>query len=414
MTDTPNSGPNLDRGLPTLSVGDGFSICVLLVLLSVFFQKIALPGSNGILPVSFLGLAGISAAGILLGQLRVSVPTLACYLLFLFLASLSFAISTSGELSVASLGFFMVVQFPLMLRLRPGSFNYSRLLDYFNDLMVVLAIFGIVQFFLQFAIGQRAAFFLDTYSPAMFYLDNFNRLNELYYGAGYLKSNGFFMAEPSFLVQYLALGLVLEITGRARARRLAIYVAGIFVTFSGTGLMMLGAVLPWLLVRQSGFASLLYLILGIVGVMAAAEVAGYNLIADRATEFSQPGTSGYARFVSPFIYIGEWIFDDPVTLLLGRGPGSVNEYLDLLSYEAFDPSWAKIIYEYGLLGTAAYLLFFITAIRTCQPRVLVAPLIITYFVLGGYISNAFIVSLLAVFLSWTAEQREEGEEQPSS
>ena len=75
------------------------------------------------------------------------------------------------------------------------------------------------------------------------------------------------------------------------------------------------------------------------------------------------------------------------------------EYFPLRRYEAFDPTWSKIFYEYGTLGTALYLAFFAAAVsRGWRP--LIWPLTITFFLLGGYLATPFIVSLVAGLLAW--------------
>jgi hypothetical protein len=61
----------------------------------------------------------------------------------------------------------------------------------------------------------------------------------------------------------------------------------------------------------------------------------------------------------------EWlqsvVFANDYTLLTGRGPGKVQEQFHYLSHNAFDTTWGKIVYEYGLVGSLIYALSFYVA-----------------------------------------------------
>lgn len=382
----------------------GFSYVFLLIVLSVFLQKIAIPGSNGSLPVSLLGLTGASVLGLMTGHLRISTLAFSAYLAFLVIILASYVTSSSPSVSVGSLALLAMVQFPLVLRLAPDTLDYRRLLDLANASFLLVALCGIVQFVGQFVVGTSLTYALDLHLPSALFLENFNRLNPLFYGSNYLKSNGFFLAEPSFFSQYVAIGVIIELMTRRRLSWLLVYALALVFSFSGTGFIMLGVFLPTYVLRRGGPVLLAAILAALVALIAGANAVGLDFFVDRATEFTRQGTSGHARFVSPFLYLGDIVFSDPATMLIGRGPGTITEFFKIFSYEAFDPTWAKIVYEYGLLGTAAYVAFLLAALRAVQPRFLTVPLVVLYGVLGGYAQNAFIVSLLAVFLSWTALQ----------
>ena len=63
--------------------------------------------------------------------------------------------------------------------------------------MIIVAILGIMQFSLQLAgLG-----FIDPIQniPAQLLLSDYNTQNPLYFGSPYIKANGMFLLEPSFL-----------------------------------------------------------------------------------------------------------------------------------------------------------------------------------------------------------------------
>ena len=213
---------------------------------------------------------------------------------------------------------------------------------------------GIAQSIAQFLIGPALPFSLDLFLPGSLSLEGFNQLIPLSYGASVYKSNGVFLAEPSFFSQFLAVGVIIEVVRRCRPSRLGLYLVALLCSYSGSGLIMLAVFVPFYLVQRRQFTLLAMGGLCIVVIVLAADSLQLDALVSRAREFSNPGSSGYARFISPFVYIRDHLFADPVTLLLGRGPGTVTEHFESYYYTPFDPTWAKLIYEFGVLGCAAY------------------------------------------------------------
>jgi hypothetical protein len=97
------------------------------------------------------------------------------------------------------------------------------------------------------------------------------------------------------------------------------------------------------------------------------------------------------------------VFATDLTFCLGRGPGTVQEQFRLLSFSAFDPTWGKIIYEYGLLGAAVYFRLFYVAVWR-GPRCLRFAVGYTYLFLGGYLLNPSILMQLAALVVWLGKE----------
>ena len=105
------------------------------------------------------------------------------------------------------------------------------------------------------------------------------------------------------------------------------------------------------------------------------------------------------------------VFANDLTFFLGRGPGTVQEQFRLLSFNAFDPTWGKVIYEYGLLGALVYFRFFYVAF--CRgPRGLRFAVGYTYLFLGGYLLNPSVLMQLAALVVWLGKTR--GRKRPAS
>jgi hypothetical protein len=77
----------------------------------------------------------------------------------------------------------------------------------------------------------------------------------------------------------------------------------------------------------------------------------------------------------------------------------VQEQFRLLSFNAFDPTWGKVVYEYGLLGALVYFRFFYVAF--CRgPRGLRFAVGYTYLFLGGYLLNPSVLMQVAALVVW--------------
>jgi len=122
----------------------------------------------------------------------------------------------------------------------------------------------------------------------------------------------------------------------------------------------------------------------------------------RVSEFSDVQSSGWARFLSMFSVLQNVVSANDLTFFLGRGPGTVQEQFHQFSFNAFDPTWGKVIYEYGLLGSLVYFRFFYVAF--CKgPKGLRFAVGYTYFFLGGYLLNPSVLMLLAALVVWAGK-----------
>ncbi|WP_175361165.1 hypothetical protein [Bradyrhizobium sp. STM 3843] len=382
-----------------LAVRSGFAVCALTLVSAVFLQKIALPGTGGLYPLNLFVFPAVTIAAFLAGVLEINTIALVWYALFVSLGALSTALSPSPHVSALSLGFFVVAQFPLVFRNASSENFQRRMMSFLSTVGCVCALIGVLQFVGQFVVGPDVAFFLDKHLPENVTVAGYNSLIPLYWSSPVYKSNGVFFLEPSFFCQFLAVALVAELVLGSTALRLVILTAGLLCSYSGTGLTMLALFLPFYFLRHGHsrlfvFAALLGLVLIMFG-----DALSLDAFTRRISEFSDVQSSGWARFLSMFRVLQEVVFANDLTFFLGRGPGTVQEQFRLLSFYAFDPTWGKVIYEYGLLGALAYFRFFYVAF--CRgPRGLRFALGYTYLFLGGYLLNPSILMQLAALVVW--------------
>jgi hypothetical protein len=382
----------------------GFATCASVLLAAVFLQKLALPGTDGRFPLNLAVFPTIVIAAFALRVLELDFRALACYVLFLFAAALSFVSSSSPRVSALSLGFLLAVQFPLAFKFSDAGPCYRRLLHLLSMIGCLCAVLGVLQFAAQFVVGSRLAFFLDTGLPDSVMLKGYDSLIPLFWTSPVYKSNGIFFLEPSLFCQFLALAIVAELLVGARVLRLLILGAGLFTSYSGTGLTMLALFVPAHFLRRGFVRNESVKVLLVIGIACAALIyfgrsVSFDAFTSRLDEFNDVHSSGWGRFVSMFVVLPEVLFVDGLTFLIGRGPGTVTEYFDKFPFGAFDPTWGKLVYEYGLIGASIYGAFFYFAF--CKgARGLRFAMGYTYFFLGGYLLNASLVMQVASLVAW--------------
>jgi hypothetical protein len=388
----------------------GFATCAGVLLAAVFLQKIALPGTDGRFPLNLAIFPMATVAAFALRALELNSRALAFYVLFLLAGAASFVSSSSPQLSALSLGFLLTVQFPLVFKLASPEPSYRRLLHSLSTLGCQCAILGTLQFAVQFIVGSRLAFFLDTSLPDSMTLKGYNSMIPLFWSSPVYKSNGIFFLEPSFFSQFLALATVAELLLGRRILRLLILGAGLFTSYSGTGLAVLAVFVPMHFLRRGILRNDSVKVLLFTGLACAAlaylgRSVSLDAFTGRLDEFRDVSSSGWARFVSMFVVLPKVLLANDFTFLVGRGPGTITEYFDQFEFGAFDPTWGKLIYEYGVIGASLYGAFFYFAF--CKgAKGLRFAVGCTYLFMGGYLLNVSVLMLVASLVVWFDGQSE--------
>ncbi len=375
-----------------------------LLAVSLFLQRFGLPlGGKGFDIVGPIGL-GLMAFGLMNGALCFHRIRLITFLVFLALIMLGLVWHASepgafaGPIDLDSLTQFLALtSFATVTFATPvEEAAFFRTVTF---LFMLVAIAGIVQFLLQFA-GIRVFAFTGLLPEKLLFEYGYNLVIPVGV-AGLFKSNGFFLVEPSVFSQIMALSIIIEATAFRRMAYLAAFIAGLMLSFSGTGWIVLGAFVAGSalamgrrgLVIAFGVVFVLAVILGAMAVLAPDIVAS---LSDRLGEFSQPGTSGYLRFVTPFRMMSDVFSLDPGALLLGIGAGRSEQLTLPYAYAVNTP--VKVMVEYGVPALVAYTLLFVLGRKTPVQAALVLPAVVLFMFTGGYQQFApmiFIVLLLS-------------------
>lgn len=363
---------------------------------TVFLTRFALSASGSrtelalVLVVLLLGVALL----VLTGGLRVHVTRAVLFGVTMVAMLLSTGMNIGHQISPTSLLNLLALYFCYIF-VAPGEDTYAWAIRLFRRFMLIIAIVGIIQFFAQFAMHGPMLFTFQGIVPDNLVSHGFNYVIPVSGLNNVNKSNGFFLVEPSSMSQMMTLAIIVELLYFRASWRLAVLGLGLLLSFSGTGLIMFALVVPALLVR-TGRGAIVAIAVPVMILLAA---VGASIHIDQAfnriNEFANPQSSGFARFISPFYLFGDYILPYFTTTLFGMGPGSIEPFFTKTSYTIFDPTWGKLFFEYGLMGTIPFAIFMLYSFFAgARSGWLSLALFIDYLVMGGNLLDARLNALI--------------------
>jgi hypothetical protein len=334
------------------------------LVLVVITQKMALPVGGGIQIAFAMALQYVVfAIFLLMGVLRVHVTRT-----LLLLAFIAFATATHA-LYPGSDGFSPGSIFLLILILAMYSFvvpmdeeNYDRILKTFQIVAACASVMVFVNWGTQ--IVGLGIFNIEDYIPLSFRYINYVYMNKLRWDLHWIKPNGFFFLEVSHLSQFIGMALIIELAKFRRLKFMGLYAVALLSSFGGTGTLLVLSSAPFLIARLPRK----YIVAAALAVPFLLVVAGQIGVLDnftgRVEEFGQEKSSGYNRFVLPAVTAAEALGRDGLGGLLGSGAGSIpagDPTKGGFNGFAWSP-YAKVIYEYGLIGFLIWLPLTVLAI----------------------------------------------------
>jgi len=249
-----------------------------------------------------------------------------------------------------------------------------------NGCFAFIAIMGLLQFIAQF-VGVSIFHFSD-FLPARLLTEQMTGggyNNEIATGFGSsLKSNGFFLAEPSIFSQFMAIAVAIEVLYFRRAVFLSLFVAALFSSVSGTGWLVLAIFIVTVGVSMGtrGILVAAGLLVGIglaVTLWAVLLPDIFDTFIGRSGEIFSVGSSGHIRFVTPFWISKEILDRAPWALLFGVG-SSVSERI-WFPYEGGINTPVKIALENGIPVLFCYVLLISVGHQTLRQRRLIPALL---------------------------------------
>ncbi len=390
--------PNGKTQSRSTSGGQGYTLCVLLILAATLLQKVAVPGTGGALSITTVILPLLAFIAWCRSVLIIDIYAFFGLVAFLTSSSISLYLNGSvNKISLSSVALFTFVQSSLIFRRLPYDTGFIKATSFYRDWMFILSMGGILQYTIQYVVPSSIAFPIDHYLPDELKVTVYNNLNPLFYGSEIIKTNGIFFAEPSFFSQFVGIALIYELATTQRMIRIFVFLTALLCSFSGTGIILVAFFGTYQVLKRLKFEVVvagvaLALIVGVLGSMLQ-----INALTERVNEFSTPNSSGHARFISIFGLLDAVTFTNLTLAFFGTGPGTISSYFLYLPYLVFDPTWGKILFEYGIIGLLCYLYYFFVGIRGRENAVR-GPLVMSFFLLGGYFLDGTILTLVAVLL----------------
>ena len=384
---------------------DALRFTAFLLFCCLVLQRFGVPfGGKAFNVVGPLGLAA-GAYFLARGALAFDRFRLRCFLVLAFLSVIGLAwhaVVPGRQAQAPNLQslaqFLLLTAFATLAFAEPVS--ESRFFRQVTWWFALMAVTGAIQFVLQF-VGVRVFQFTGLLPGFMLFELGYNLVIPLGVGS-LLKSNGFFIIEPSTFSQIMALGLIIEILAFRRPAYLALFIVGMLLSFSGTGWIVVASFIAAAAIGMGwrGIAIALgtVLLLGTLagaGALLAPDIAG--ALQQRMDEVSRPGTSGHRRFVTPFWIMDDTLNETPAVAVIGLGAGVSERLTPTYDYDVNTP--VKIALEFGFPALLAYVLLFVGAKKSPIQRSITVPVLVMYFVAGAYQQFPPVLFLVLLLLS---------------
>ena len=308
---------------------------------------------------------------------------------------------SGSQTDLPALMLVLVLYSAFVVEIPVGQTTLHRVLGVFQRIMMGAAALVFLQHAIQFTIGAAYWPSLKNLVPAELLFPGYNYVQPFDYGSPYIKPNAFFFLEASFVSQFLAIALVIELSVFRRLAVLAFFVAALFACLAGSGLLILAIAAPILALRAPPRLWLAGgVLLAVVGI-AATTLGWTEVTGRRIAEFGKPGSSAYNRYVRPMQQI-EGLVEEPERIVIGHGAGRTP-----LGDQGDDTlPLSKMAYEYGFVATLILLALMIAAIFGGGTNLAIATVLFLFYNLGGGGLSVPVYVLLPAVLAANLKVRE--------
>ena len=275
----------------------------------------------------------------------------------------------SPFVSFNSWALWMVIWLPLVVRLRDRSrLAYLRTLRAVAHVGLGLAALSIA-FIVSQLLGLEYYDWLAHVAPDNLLVHGYLTSYPITYGSPIFKSNGWVALEPSFMSFMIGVCLVAALVTRMSVVKVLVLVAGLLSTVAGSGMAVVAVyVVSLLLVGRIGNLRR-YALPTLLLVGAFTTTIFGQAVSERVLEFGDPRSSTSLRTTEPYVQLWPFWVNDPVSVVIGQGPGSSAEIVrGLAIIGLLVPNTAKVLFDYGLVGgTGLIILMIFTYVRSPEP-----------------------------------------------
>jgi hypothetical protein len=355
---------------------------------TLFLTRFALTVGKSELSLALVVVLVGTALLVMTGAVRLS-PTRAI-LFAIAVATLMLSLMLDGSSSPSYASFVnLVLLYAAWMFIVPDDRQFAWAIRLMRAMLLIIAFCGIAQFFGQVAIKGPTLFTWNTVLPSAVISHGFNYVIPVPGLGGMNKANGFFLLEPSSLSQMMVIGIIIELEFFRASWRLLVLATALALSFSGTGLVLFVAIVPLMLLTRGRGGILLVAVPALIGAGAVFAGPKLMLMLDRVQEFGSDQSSGFARFLSPFYLFHDFLYPHISTTLFGMGPGSIEGFSTKTAYLIHDPTWGKLIFEYGFLGAVPFAIYVVHCFFAGARSIwLASALFINYLLLGGNLVDA--------------------------
>ncbi len=305
-----------------------------------------------------------------------------------------------GSISPVSLSALLILYIGLTVR-PTVRFDVRQGFDVFIFYIRLCAVLGIAQYLAQFVGVRLFSFMLAVPALKPILVEPlFNYQPIVAYGSTVLRSNGFFLVEPSVFSQLLALGVIVEVFVRREWRYLPLYGVAYLFTYAGTGLLSLAVAAVMFLIVAPGRSprilafALFALVLG--GVAAVTFPDQFGQLAGRSDELSYSGSSGYARYMNQFVILDA--VQHETRTLIGFGPGSLERATFFTS--GGTSAALKLYIDYGVFGLLSFSAFLIGTLWRREIAFVSLFVLVNFQLGGGNLLFAPLIVISAILCVW--------------
>ena len=342
-----------------------------LFALTFLLQRISLPGIS--IPVT-VPIAGLWVGLAFLRGLVTIDPRR--FLIWCLAAAVSGAmvmpqliLVASPYVSFNSWALWMVIWLPLVVRLRDRSrVQYLRTLRAIAHACLGLAVLSIA-FIVSQLLGIRYYDWLANVVPHNLLVHDYVITYPIAYGSQIYKSNGWVALEPSFMSFMIAVGLVSALVTRMSVVKVLVLLAGLLSTVAGSGMAIVAVYVVCLLVVGRIGNLRRYALPALLVVGGFTTTVFGQAVSERMLEFGEPRSSTSLRAIEPYVQLLPYWVSDPVSVVIGQGPGSSAEIVrGMAILGLLVPSTAKVLFDYGLVGGIGLIILMIyTYVRSPEP-----------------------------------------------
>ncbi len=382
----PDQAPPAHSRVPVWILGTGLVLVIVL-------QRIAVPVGSQSVSITLLIGYGVLGALLAVGALQHDTTRTLLYVVGAGACGFAAWLTTWRGVPMAFMSFLLLllVYVPWLFRLRASAHpdraahDISRL---FVSLMTLAGAVSVAQLAAQLAGVWTFEDVVAARVPERWLLGDYNTVIPLQYASPTMKSQAFVFLEPSFLSQFLALGILLALLLRAPLWQPALMGLGMLATFSGTGIVLLGLGLVLLVLRDPrSLRPRLLVGAAVVGAVLLSTPVATPLL-DRANERSESTSSWSLRFVLPYAEVSKGLAEAPERYLTGAGPGSAERLLandkEGQGLAVVYPVAPKLLFEYGVPAGVAFLAFwFVAVLRRGSIPVVPGALVLMLGLLSG-------------------------------